>query len=65
MLPRPRDLTYLNWLTSKLRFGQTPNWEVIIQGTKVGLKHRDGLQVTVAPSAKKRWKKLKKKVVLF
>ena len=49
-------------MTSKLRFGKTLNWEVIIQGTKVGLKHRDGFQVTVAPSAKRRWKRLKKKI---
>ena len=62
MVPKARDLTYLNWVTSKLRFGQTQNWEVIIQGTKVELKHREGFQVTVAPSAKRRWRHLKKKI---
>ena len=62
MIPKARDLTYLNWVTNKLRFGKTPNWEVLILGTKVELKHRDGLQVTVAPSVKRRWKRLKKKI---
>ena len=62
MVPKARDLTFLNWVTSKLRFGQTQNWEVIIQGTKVELKHREGFQVTVAPSAKSRWTHLKKKI---
>ena len=52
----------MNWLTNKLRFGKTQNWEVLIQGTKVELKHRDGVQVTVAPSAKRKWKRLRKKL---
>ena len=62
LVPKARDLTFLNWVTSKLRFGQTQNWEVIIQGTKVELKHREGFQVTVAPSDKRRWRHLMNKI---
>ena len=61
-MPKSRDLTFLNLVTNKLRFGKTANWEVIIQGTKVGLKHKEGVQVTFAPSAKQRLQRLKKKL---
>ena len=61
-MPRPRDITYMNWITGKLRFGKTGNWEVLIHGTKMQLKHKDGFLVSTAPSAKKRWRRLRKKI---
>ena len=52
----------MNWVTGKLRFGKTGNWEVLINGTKMQLKHKDGFLVSTAPSAKRRWKRLRKKI---
>lgn len=62
LVPTPTDLTYHS--KGHVNYCSSPNWDVVIKDNVVKIKHRTGQEVLVGSTIKKKWNKIKNKVMV-